>query len=56
MKSDLNINLGCGPVFVDSPEWINLDYSPSSPVVRKAKLLGRLPLEDAVTSAVWSYK
>ena len=44
--SDININLGCGPAFVDSPEWINLDYSPSAPTVRKANLFGRLPLEE----------
>ena len=50
----ININLGCGPVFVDSPEWVNLDYSPSSPAVRKANLLGRLPLEDATASVVYS--
>lgn len=50
----ININLGCGPVFVDSPEWINLDYSPSAPTVRKANLLGRLPLEDATASVVYS--
>jgi len=50
----ININLGCGLVFVDSPEWINLDYSSSSPAVRKANLLGRLPLEDASASLVYS--
>ncbi|MCF8016210.1 MAG: methyltransferase domain-containing protein, partial [Chromatiaceae bacterium] len=39
-----NINLGCGLVFVDSPEWINLDFTPASPRVRRANLLARLPL------------
>jgi hypothetical protein len=52
--SDIKINLGCGLAFIDSPEWINLDYSPSAPTVRKANLLGRLPLEDASASLVYS--
>ena len=38
------INLGCGSVFVDSPDWINLDFTPASPRVRRANLHARLPL------------
>ena len=47
-------NLGCGSVFVDSPEWINFDYTPSSASVKKSNLLGRLPLEDNSLEMVYS--
>lgn len=50
----LNVNLGCGPVFVDSPQWLNLDFSPSSSAVRQANLLDRLPLADESASLVYS--
>jgi hypothetical protein len=49
-----NINLGCGPVFVESPEWINLDFTASSPAVRQANLLGRLPLESDTAQLVYA--
>lgn len=48
------VNLGCGPVFVDSPDWLNLDFSPFSPSVRQANLLDRLPLMDESASLVYS--
>lgn len=48
------INLGCGSVFIDSPEWLNLDYSPTCSAVRRANLLGRLPLADDTVSLVYS--
>lgn len=38
-----NINLGCGPVFVDSPDWINLAYTLGTPRLCRANLIGRLP-------------
>lgn len=50
----LKVNLGCGPVFVDSPEWLNLDFSPSSSSVRRANLLDRLPLADDSAALVYS--
>ena len=50
----LNVNLGCGPVFVDSPKWLNLDFAPSSPAVRQANLLDRLPLADESAFLVYS--
>ena len=50
----LNVNLGCGPVFIDSSDWLNLDFSPSSYAVRQANLLGRLPLADESSSLVYS--
>ena len=48
------INLGCGSVFVESPEWINLDFTASSPAVRQANLLGRLPLESDTAQLVYA--
>lgn len=48
------INIGCGLVFVDSPEWINLDFLPASPSVNQANLLGRLPLPSESANLVYS--
>lgn len=48
------INLGCGPVFVDSPDWINLDFAPASPSVRRADLLDRLPLPSESARLVYA--
>ena len=50
----LNINLACGRVFVDSPDWLNFDFAPASPTVRKANLLGRLPVADGAAALVYS--
>lgn len=49
-----NLNLGCGHVFVDSADWLNLDFVPASPAVRQANLLDRLPLADDAASLVYS--
>jgi len=49
-----NVNLGCGPVYVDSPEWLNFDYAPTSRAVRRANLLGRLPVPDGVADLVYA--
>jgi predicted SAM-dependent methyltransferase len=54
MSKAISVNLGCGPVFVDSPEWLNLDFTPCAPAVKKANLLGRLPLKDASVHLVYS--
>lgn len=54
MSNSRYINLGCGPVFVDSPEWANLDYSPSSPSVTRANLLAPLPLKSGSVELVYS--
>lgn len=50
----LNINLGCGSVFVDSSDWLNLDFAPASPTVRKANLLRRLPVANESAWVVYS--
>ena len=48
------INLGCGPVFVDAPDWVNLDFAPLCPSVRQANLLDRLPLPSNEARLVYS--
>lgn len=47
------LNLACGATFVDTPQWLNLDYLPLSPAVRQADLLGRLPVADACLKLVY---
>jgi SAM-dependent methyltransferase len=46
------VNIACGNSFVDG--WVNLDYTPVSPAVIQANLLGRLPLDNAVADVVYS--
>ena len=48
------INLGCGPAFVDSPDWINLDFTPVSRRVRHVNLLARLPLPSNQARLVYA--
>ena len=48
------INLGCGPIFIDSSQWINLDFAPSNKVIHKANLLGTLPLKENSATVVYS--
>lgn len=48
------INLGCGAIFIDSPDWINLDFTPASPRVRRANLLARLPLPSDEARLVYA--
>ncbi len=50
----LNINLACGRVFVDSPDWLNFDFAPASAAVRMANLLARLPVADGTAALVYS--
>lgn len=50
----MKINLACGNVFVSDPARLNLDYIPAAPEVRRANLLGRLPLPDQSASLVYS--
>jgi predicted SAM-dependent methyltransferase len=49
-----HINIGCGPIFLDSEDWINLDFAPVSKAVRKANLLDRLPLPTESAALVYS--
>lgn len=52
--SELNVNLACEAVFIDSPEWINLDFSPVTNGVVKANLIGKLPITSSAASVVYS--
>lgn len=47
------INLACGPIFVDSPDWANFDFS-AALGVQRTNLLGRLPLADDSAHLVYS--
>jgi predicted SAM-dependent methyltransferase len=51
---NVKINLGCGAVFVDDGEWVNLDFAPVSPAVQQANLLERLPFADNTAVVVYS--
>lgn len=46
------VNIACGSSYVEG--WHNLDYSPASPAVIKANLLGRLPLDDGAADVLYS--
>lgn len=48
------INLGCGSLFIDNSQWINLDFNPSNKTIQKANLLESLPLKDNSASVVYS--
>ena len=48
------INLACGSTFVTGDGWINLDYTPSGRAIRRADLLGCLPLQDGCAELVYS--
>ena len=48
------MNLGCGSIFLDSAEWLNIDFAPSSAAVTQANLLERLPMEDGSVELVYS--
>lgn len=48
------INLGCGNIFIDTPDWLNLDFSPANSSVRRANLLNRLPLSNESVEVVYS--
>lgn len=50
----MNINLACGNVYVDGARWLNLDYVSTSPAVKHANLLGRLPIGNASADLVYS--
>jgi hypothetical protein len=48
------INLGCGPVFVNSNDWGNFDFMSYSPAVREANLLERIPIDSGSAELVYS--
>lgn len=48
------LNLGCGPVFVASPEWVNLDFEARYPWVQGHDLLKPLPFKSCSFDLVYS--
>jgi predicted SAM-dependent methyltransferase len=48
------INLGCGPIYVETSDWLNLDFVSSSSAVRQVNLLDPLPLADDSFEVVYS--
>ena len=50
----LFVNLACGSSYIEAPEWVNLDYSTSSPAVQRANIFGTaLPFEDGTVDVVY---
>jgi SAM-dependent methyltransferase len=47
------LNLACGSVFVDSPQWLNIDFVAGHPSVLQADLLRRLPVASASQDLVY---
>lgn len=54
MHSGKFVNLGCGPVFIDEDNWVNLDYEPTANKVIQADLLQTLPLASSSFDGVYS--
>ncbi len=50
----VRVNLGCGSVYIESDEWVNLDYSSSGRNVKKANLLRQLPFHKESVSLIYS--
>ncbi len=46
------LNFGCGHRF--APGWVNVDFHPEHPEVRRVNLLGRLPFPDDYFDAAYS--
>ena len=53
MREPQFLNMACGATYINTPDWLNLDYTPLGPAVHQADLLGRLPAADA--SLQWVY-
>lgn len=50
----MRVNLGCGPVYVDSADWLNLDFVTNSKSVLQANLLEKLPVDEGSAKLVYS--
>lgn len=48
------LNLGCGNSYIDSPLWVNADWSPSGSSVIGLNLLKKLPFEDQQFDLVYT--
>ena len=47
------LNLACGDYFVDSSEWVNIDWAPKSNKVKQANLLLELPFPNETFDFVY---
>jgi SAM-dependent methyltransferase len=47
------LNLACGDYFVDSSEWVNIDWAPKSNKVKQANLLLKLPFPNETFDFVY---
>jgi len=47
------LNLACGDYFVDSNEWVNVDWAPKSNKVKQANLLTKLPFPNETFDLVY---
>jgi len=52
-NKSLFVNLACGSSYIETPEWVNLDYIATNPVVRKANILATLPFEDGTVDVIY---
>lgn len=50
----MNVNLACGRVYVADSNWINLDFVSTSPAVKQANLLSKLPFNDSSVDFLYS--
>lgn len=48
------VNLACGAWYVESADWINLDFLPQGPSVQQANLLATLPIDSGSADVVYS--
>ncbi len=48
------VNIACGGSYILDKQWINLDYQPTHPSIKKANLLGKLPFLDNDCDVVYS--
>jgi SAM-dependent methyltransferase len=48
------LNLACGTSYISSPQWTNVDWSPSGPDVIGFNLLRKLPFKDNYFDLVYS--
>jgi predicted SAM-dependent methyltransferase len=48
------LNIGCGNLFVDSPDWENVDQNPFDIRVKAVNLTGQLPYADSSFEVIYS--
>lgn len=48
------VNIACGGSYILDEQWINLDYEPTHPSIKKANLLEKLPFLDNACDVVYS--